>query len=341
MRSFLNTEKGKNEIIKNPKQNTTTNNQTNDQNPPLFTLEVDNKELDRIIKEHRIVEIKEEPPYMKPNITKLAPLKCHSTNNIDLLLEFSFKETKTDGERIALINSPINKKTQSKFQKKQNITKYWEVVNRKIKEENVSLFMNLKSLRMPNPKKGIKFTLQKANLPPWTTTMISRTTYNLRNECDKFWIKNYKNNCKIFTLAQGKQFSRKEFTKYCWNRKDSNIIVTWNSIILKDNWEKHALQPQENISKFGKLRFILNMYVNVCKQDIFLHNYTTLIEINLQEYIDGIEALDRTATLLYTQVLVNNNWEYYFFGLNTVDWPNAQWINFVIISFITFSFVIN
>jgi hypothetical protein len=149
--------------------------------------------------------------------------------------------------------------------------------------------------------------------------MITRTTFNLCNEHDKFRIKKYEDNFKIFTLTQEKQFSRKRFTKYCWNRKDANTTAKWNSIILKDNWKKHALPSHEDITNFGKLPFIHNIYVNVCKQDIFLHNQTTLIPLKLQEYTDGIETLDKNATLLYTQVLVNNKWECYFFGLNTVN----------------------
>jgi hypothetical protein len=34
-------------------------------------------------------------------------------------------------------------------------------------------------------------------------------------------------------------------------------------------------------------------------------------------------------------VLIDNHWEPYFFGLNTIEWPRAQWINFVVLSSIT------
>jgi hypothetical protein len=151
------------------------------------------------------------------------------------------------------------------------------------------LCSQIKTTENTRLEKRNKVHTQKADLPPWTTTITTRTTYNLGNENDKLWIKNYDQIFKIFILAQGKQFSRKEFTKYCWNRKDINITAKWNSLILEDNWEKHSLQPQENSIKYGKLHYILNTYVNICKLDIFENYKTTLIELKLHDSIDSIE----------------------------------------------------
>jgi hypothetical protein len=61
---------------------------------------------------------------------------------------------------------PINGTKQSALQKKLNIIKYWEIVDTKIKKENAPLFKNHKPLKIPDPKKGIKFVPHKENSPP-------------------------------------------------------------------------------------------------------------------------------------------------------------------------------
>jgi hypothetical protein len=63
------------------------------------------------------------------------------------------------------------------------------------------------------------------------------------------------------------------------------------------------------------------MYVNVNNLSIFSNNEIILIELKLQKYMDEIELLDENATLLYTQILINIYWEYYYFGLNSIDGP--------------------
>jgi hypothetical protein len=75
-------------------------------------------------------------------------------------------EKKTDAERISYINSPINNVKQTAIKKKLNILKYWEIVDIKINKENAPLFRNHKQLKMPDPRKGIKFTPSPTPSPP-------------------------------------------------------------------------------------------------------------------------------------------------------------------------------
>jgi hypothetical protein len=46
-------------------------------------------------------------------------------------------------------------------------------------------------------------------------------------------------------------------------------LAILNSVIINEKWEIHSLEIQENITKGGRLPFILNMYVNVCKRNGF------------------------------------------------------------------------
>jgi hypothetical protein len=113
--------------------------------------------------------------------------------NIEQRIEKALKEKNTDGGRISYINSPINGTKQSAFQKKMNIIKYWEIVDSKIKKENAPLIRNHKPLKIPDPKKGIKFVSHKNSFSPRTETTNLRTTYYKSMENDKFWLKQYEN----------------------------------------------------------------------------------------------------------------------------------------------------
>jgi hypothetical protein len=209
------------------------------------------------------------------------------------------KEKKIDGERISLINSPIDGMKQSVFQKKLNIIKYWEVVDAKIKKENAPLFRNHKPLKIPDPREGFKFIPHKEVLSPRTVTTNLRTTYHISMKNDKFWIKRYENISKIFTLYENFNITRREFIKYCWNRKDRNITAKWNSVVIEDEWKKHVLQVQDNPPKIEKFCYTLDFYINICKLGIFENNEVTLIELKLQEYIEDIELTKEQAEKLY------------------------------------------
>jgi hypothetical protein len=66
------------------------------------------------------------------------------------------------------------------------------------------------------------------------------------------------------------------------------------------------------------------MYGNISKLRIIKQKILTLIELKLQDFMGEIQKLNDNPLLLFTQILVNNNWEYYFPGLNTIDWNNAK-----------------
>jgi hypothetical protein len=80
----------------------------------------------------------------------------------------------------------------------------------KRKEGNAPLFRNHKPLKIPDPKKVIKFIPQTADPPPWPpkNNMIIRSKYKLQKENDIFWIKNYDDRYKIFILAKENNFQK-------------------------------------------------------------------------------------------------------------------------------------
>jgi hypothetical protein len=96
------------------------------------------------------------------------------------------------------------------------------------------------------------------------------------------------------------------------------------------------LDEHETYNQVGKLEFILEIYVNICKLRIFEENIQPLIDLKLQKYIDDIPIRDADATLFYFSALVDNQWEYYFSGLAIIYWTKVQWIKFTTKTFITF-----
>jgi hypothetical protein len=100
-------------------------NPKNESDSSTITLKVDNAKYDQIIKEDKIIGAEKEPIHLRMSKFNFPPMKCHLTNDIKMRIELSFNKAKTDSDRIGLINGPINKKTQSKFEKKQNILLYW------------------------------------------------------------------------------------------------------------------------------------------------------------------------------------------------------------------------
>jgi hypothetical protein len=147
-------------------------------------------------------------------------------------------------------------------------------------------FINQKPLKIPDPSKGIKIIPLKT-IPPPLTALISPlniNSYKIKEIGCKFWVKNYDHRSQIFVLSKGKNLSKKEFIKYRWNRKNKDIQATWNSVIINDNWEHHALESKESQTKNGKLSFYLNMYSKICKLNIFEDNQLNLIELKIQEY---------------------------------------------------------
>jgi competence transcription factor ComK len=57
----------------------------------------------------------------------------HNASDINVRINLSFNEVNNDAARLSLINTPINRRTQSKGKKKQNAILYWEEVDRRIK----------------------------------------------------------------------------------------------------------------------------------------------------------------------------------------------------------------
>jgi hypothetical protein len=176
-------------------------------------------------------------------------------NDIEQRIVKSLLEKKTDVETISYINSPIDNVKQTDVQKKLNILKYWEVVGKRIKKEKAPLFKNHRSMKMPDPKKGIKFNPPPPR--PVQEKIITGNSYTTKYVDNFFWIKDYYKGSKVFTLHKGIKFTKKEYVKYIWDRKDKYITAKWNSITIEDNWETHALRIQENIANKREFPFSL------------------------------------------------------------------------------------
>jgi hypothetical protein len=143
--------------------------------------------------------------------------------------------------------------------------------------------------------------------------------YNIKNLNDQIWIKHYNNITKIFTLREKSKMSKKDFVKYCWNRKDKYITALWNSISIEDKWESQIfLHHQEEIAS-KKFFFTVNFYINISKLDIFENGNETIIELKIQDYMEDILKIDNQATILYLFALIDFQWNPYFPGLSTIE----------------------
>jgi hypothetical protein len=180
--------------------------------PEKFKLEVDCRKMKQLIDEHTIVHINPEPFIPETSII-IQPRAEDAKESIEQRIERALKEKKTEAERISFINSPIDGTKQSAFQKKLNIIKYWEIVDTKIKKEKAPLLKNYRPLKVPDPKKGIKFVPHKKSFSHRTVTTNLRTTFYKSIENDKFWLKYHENVSKIFTLKENHNITRREFEK--------------------------------------------------------------------------------------------------------------------------------
>jgi hypothetical protein len=192
-------------------------------------------------------------------------------------------EKKTEGAKLSYINSPINGIKQIPVQKKLNAKKYWEMVDSKIKKENAPLFKNHGKLKPPPHKKTIKQEY-KSDIQLWVQVCnqpVGRI-YNLRHFNNQFWIKHYNNASKIFSLRKNHQLSKKEFIKYCWNRKDAKIFVRLNSTVIEEDWNLNALSQQSNEQNVRRLYYTINFYVNISKLNMSRKNDTTIIELAIK-----------------------------------------------------------
>jgi hypothetical protein len=133
-------------------------------NPPSekFKLEPKKEDLESLTHSIEIFQNKIEPNHeqlitknQKEIFKDIITPKVEQTP-LDLIshrIETALKEKKSDGARISYINCPINNVKQTAIQKKINIMRYWEVVNKKIRRENAPLSKNHKKLRLPPPDK--------------------------------------------------------------------------------------------------------------------------------------------------------------------------------------------
>jgi hypothetical protein len=182
--------------------------------------------------------IQEPPPQkleLKVDINEIRKLnnphnESSDSEPLDIIeqrVEDALKEKKSDGARLSYINSPINGIKQTAVQKKLNTMKYWELVDLKIKKENAPLFKNHTKLKLPPPKKSHKQEY-KSDIPLWVQVCNQPVgkIYNLRHFNYQFWIKHYNDASKVFSLKENHQLSKKEYIKYCWDRKDARIFVS-------------------------------------------------------------------------------------------------------------------
>jgi hypothetical protein len=142
--------------------------------------------------------------------------------------------------------------------------KYWEMVDAKVKKENAPMFRNHRKL-IPPPQKKFEKREYKSEIPLWVQVCSQPVgkIYSLRHFNNQFWIKHYNEASKIFCLKENHKLSKRDYIKYCWDRKDEKIFVNFNSVILLEEWNLHIFPPQIDGQNRKKLYFTTNYYVNV------------------------------------------------------------------------------